>query len=443
MKYYSALSDISGSLTSASTIVQVVSAMADGSALVSEVSNGTFSDNSFGPASGGFGTITIVRRSKYRAYAIFVGKDNGMPSTCSVVADTSSYAWAAPGSFEYEHTNETNTRNVPTNPRHWFNYRNGDTDTVDSDNLISEYHFGNRGGSEKGVNLVADGLTGRTFTSGSNNAAWCIKCTRLANSGRGHIAVRVMLDRSTDTDDFGFIDIVIKFSAGGGWYAYAYPFVRRTQATSFGEVLYVETGGIVYIGIRCTGYFSRVVPIILGDNRNNIFNIEFGEFSSEVSSLTFHPLRTRFPVYADYNDNAMAAIGSSTQPVYVNANGEVKVCKDAKSYSSSAEIDYSYKTHFFTLSNGSNLKKFTIDVTKLQENISYEFSAVNTAAAYTTFSFIFKKTSTAFYLYGCGVSAKNLSSGNFDPSSAGSSGWYGGKIIKIVRIGTNVYVIGY
>jgi hypothetical protein len=338
--------------------------------------------------------------------------------------------WSTLGSFEYEHTNETNTRNVPTNSRHWFNYRNGDTDTVDSDNLITEYHFGNRGGSEKGVNLVADGLTGRTFTSGSNNTAWCIKCTRLADSGRGHIAVRVMLDRSTDTDDFGFIDIVIKFRAGN-WHAYAYPFVRRTQATSFGQVLYTMKNGITYIGIRCSGYSSRVVPIILGDNRNNIFNIEFGEFSSEVSSLTFQPLQTRFPVYADYNDNAMAAIGSSTQPVYVNANGKIEPCSisDSHYYGGSAQMSatcaYNYVKAGMTL---------TVNVATMLNEKTYYAHVVRPDGSSTATITVKFTSSSSFNVYG---NSTTITGTTTYTASRGPNP------VIFMKNGSNLYILGY
>lgn len=76
-----------------------------------------------------------------------------------------------------QHINEINFRNVPTNYekyRMWFNYRNGDTDKKDSNNLITEYKFGNRNGDTTGVTLYADRLAG---TADSADSAKSVKAT--------------------------------------------------------------------------------------------------------------------------------------------------------------------------------------------------------------------------------------------------------------------------
>ena len=66
-----------------------------------------------------------------------------------------------------QHENEINFKNVPatvdgTNiSRVWFNYRHGDSDSLDQNKLITEYCFGNRGGGTGGVKLVAEEFSGK------------------------------------------------------------------------------------------------------------------------------------------------------------------------------------------------------------------------------------------------------------------------------------------
>lgn len=74
-----------------------------------------------------------------------------------------------PGSdIKYEHTDEINfskNANDSYSSTVYFNYRDGSTDSVNSQNLISTYRFCNRNGTTVGVTLQADQFTGNAATA--------------------------------------------------------------------------------------------------------------------------------------------------------------------------------------------------------------------------------------------------------------------------------------
>lgn len=70
--------------------------------------------------------------------------------------------------IKYEHTDEINfskNANDSYSSTVYFNYRDGSTDNVNSQNLISTYRFCNRNGTTVGVTLQADQFTGNAATA--------------------------------------------------------------------------------------------------------------------------------------------------------------------------------------------------------------------------------------------------------------------------------------
>ncbi|MCR5764406.1 MAG: hypothetical protein K6G09_00345 [Treponema sp.] len=70
--------------------------------------------------------------------------------------------------IKYEHTDEINfskNANDSYSSTVYFNYRDGYTDNVNSQNLISTYRFCNRNGTTVGVTLQAEQFTGNAATA--------------------------------------------------------------------------------------------------------------------------------------------------------------------------------------------------------------------------------------------------------------------------------------
>ena len=70
--------------------------------------------------------------------------------------------------IKFEHTDEINfskNSNDSYSTVVYFNYRDGNTDNVNMNNLISEYRFCNRNGTTVGVTLQADQFTGNAATA--------------------------------------------------------------------------------------------------------------------------------------------------------------------------------------------------------------------------------------------------------------------------------------
>ena len=85
-------------------------------------------------------------------YAVLAGTANSATNATNSTNATNA------GYLHYKHTNEINFKNVPTSgnqANHWFNYRNGDSDSLDSSNKLSNYYFGDRNGTSDGVVLNA------------------------------------------------------------------------------------------------------------------------------------------------------------------------------------------------------------------------------------------------------------------------------------------------
>ena len=238
--------------------------------------------------------------------------------------------WAAPGSVAYEHTNEVNVRNVPTNPRHYFNYRDGDTDAASPGNMITDYYFGNRNNGIDGVKLNADGINSPTRNN-SGRMHFCIKITRMNTTENDFATIRVPFSSQNSEENFGYVEIIIKFRTNT-WNARAFVFARGAYS-KLGQAFYLQdnpnaVGGACYLGIDITdaNVYIRFSPIIIchgttaNTTENRAMKIEFGDFTPSGSPS---PLQTRWPAFIDYNNNSHSAIGSSAQPVYVDANGQV------------------------------------------------------------------------------------------------------------------------
>ena len=134
--------------------------------------------------------------------------------------------------------------------------------------------------------------------------------------------------------------------------------------------------------------------------------------------------------------------GSSTQPVYVDAGGGLIACsvkEEAKFYSASGssvgEMDYTKRCHFiYDCHNGTTVKYIIVNPTKLIENVAYDIGGVllNRSAAY----YIGVKYTAAGSSY--------MVYGNRNAISLGSAVTENYNFnIKLVRMGTTIYVIGY
>lgn len=121
--------------------------------------------------------VTLNNSSKAGSTASFYAPTAGGTANYVLIGNgtTSAPTWAekAPKAVVADylnmlHTNEVNFKNVPTSgnkERVWFNYRNGDTDAADADNLITKYYFGNRNMNTTGVTLIADNFSGNASTA--------------------------------------------------------------------------------------------------------------------------------------------------------------------------------------------------------------------------------------------------------------------------------------
>ena len=134
-------------------------------------------------------------------------------------------------------------------------------------------------------------------------------------------------------------------------------------------------------------------------------------------------------------------IGSSTQPVYVDAGGALVACsvkEEAEYYNTSGtEMDYTKRCHFINdCNNGTTVKYITVDPTKLIENVAYDIGGVllNGSAGYYI-GVRYTAAGSSYKVYGNGNrNSIALSSATTETYNAS---------IKLVRRGTNIYVIGY
>jgi len=211
----------------------------------------------------------------------------------------------APGHVAYEHTNEINYANVPTTgnkSRHWFNYRNGDTDAADSSNKITDYYFGNRNNSVDGVYLHAEGcsskiIKGPSGTSGKNYTT-VVKFVDGSNTADGFLALRCVYSRALNTGSCGFVDIIIKRRSGAYWYA-AFrsartgDFGKIEPESNTGKASCWNNGSTHYIGITTSSYTTPVAVFVQYCELNSAFTYELGDFVSEVSSIVAEEVDTR------------------------------------------------------------------------------------------------------------------------------------------------------
>lgn len=221
--------------------------------------------------------------------------------------------------LKYQHTNEINYKNVPTSgnkSRHWFNYRNGDTDAADSSNKITDYYFGNRNNSVDGVYLHAEGcsskiIKGPSGTSGKNYTT-VIKFVDGSNTADGFLALRCVYSRALNTGSCGFVDIIIKRRSGTYWYA-AFKSARTSDfgkiepESNTGKASCWNNGSTHYIGITTSSYTTPVAVFVQYCELNSAFTYELGDFVSEVSSIVAEEVDTRdlcAGMYLKTTDNA-------------------------------------------------------------------------------------------------------------------------------------------
>lgn len=199
--------------------------------------------------------------------------------------------------LKYQHTNEINHKNVPTSgnkSRHWFNYRNGDTDVADASNTITDYYFGNRNNSTDDVYLHADGFAPRLISGGNSNVLPFAKFT-LTNTGtsKGFVHFRcVFVGTNSGSDSMGQTDILIKIEQNT-WYGLATKSVRSGGTSSysyddFGNYIYWETGSTVYLGVRPGSYNAYISVLVQYCALNGTATYTLGNYLSEVSSLAIH-----------------------------------------------------------------------------------------------------------------------------------------------------------
>lgn len=132
-------------------------------------------------------------------------------------------------------------------------------------------------------------------------------------------------------------------------------------------------------------------------------------------------------------------LGSSMQPVYVDAGGSLVACsvkEEAEYYNTSGtEMDYTKRCHFINdCNNGTTVKYITVNPTKMIENVAYDIGGVllNSSAGYYI-SVRYTAAGSSYKVYGNRRSI-SLSSATTETYNAS---------IKLVRYGTNIYVIGY
>lgn len=251
-------------------------------------------------------------------------------------------AWVSKPNAYYVNGNEINFTNVPDSGaiwRHWFNYKNGDTNSADSVNKLTDYFFGNRNQSVAGVTIHAEGIGFRSFYPAANEVFFA-KVT-LNSNGWGTIRFRITgsaKSESTGNDIFGTCDMVIKCRGNEGtWNAFYTRSIRgsNTPSTVFLQGLYYQaSSSVIYLGVRKSGFESRIhVEVIdcctssTGEPYDSTsgyrgFSYEIGDFNSSVGT----PVNMQGGTLA-YNPSTVGAgVGSSTTPVYLDALGRILPC---------------------------------------------------------------------------------------------------------------------
>ena len=200
----------------------------------------------------------------------------------------------------------------------------------------------------------------------------------------------------------------------------------------------VENGTItVYLRMKTAGNYQQ--NLLLKSYSSNMSNVVFYKAESinegTVPSGLTQISSMRRPLYK----SSTSAIGSSTQPVYVDAYGQVNACsvKDVAQYynTNGAEMDYTKRCHYiYDCNNGTTIKYLLVRPEKLVENVAYDIGGVllNSSAPYYI-SVKYTASGSEYKVYG---NRHSLALGAATTETYKAS-------IKLVRIGTNVYVIGY
>jgi hypothetical protein len=200
----------------------------------------------------------------------------------------------------------------------------------------------------------------------------------------------------------------------------------------------VENGTItVYLRMKTAGNYQQ--NILLKSYASNMSSVVFYKAESidegTVPSGLTQISNIRRPLYKA----STSAIGSTTQPVYVDAYGQVNACsvKEVAQYynTNGAEMDYTKRCHcIYDCNNGTTIKYITVNPTKMIENVAYDIGGVllNSSAAYYI-SIRYTAAGSSYKVYG---NRHSIALGAATTETYKAS-------IKLVRIGTNVYVIGY
>lgn len=123
-------------------------------------------------------------------------------------SDTIAYSNTAK-SLQHQNSNEINIKSIAESTaiaaNEWFNYRNGDTNALDPDHLITDYKFGNRNGTTD-VTLHAsyiNAISDRAYTAYTNGSAkvtddtrWMYVCRLKGITSNTYSTVSIMFNNS-------------------------------------------------------------------------------------------------------------------------------------------------------------------------------------------------------------------------------------------------------
>lgn len=200
---------------------------------------------------------------------------------------------------------------------------------------------------------------------------------------------------------------------------------------------YYDSTNKLYHFLLKTTTTNRMMCTVESANTENYYFETISTAPSWLSSASNIATGHALPHIAD--SRVGKAIGSSTQPVYVSEYGGIEPCsvKDVAQYynTNGAEMDYTKRCHYiYDCNNGTTIKYITVDPTKMIENVAYDIGGVllNSSAAYYI-SIRYTAAGSSYKVYG---NRHSLALGAATTETYKAS-------IKLVRIGTNVYVIGY
>lgn len=306
---------------------------------------------------------------------IYATNFNGALKGNATTSNTSDYV-------KILHGNEVNFKNVPTSgnkQNFWFNYRNGDTDSGDRGNKITDYFFGNRNASTDGVSLHADTFDGNatsaTTAKKSNNSNWARWDASDSSSGGSY-------ELSTDVlDNYSNINLINGNSQPESPYivnssrcenSKVYRFalwsggiIRFKNTRGAGNVIYFRLDGSTgtinngeYVdasaregSIVTVFYSGNVVFIFTQNNSDSIFDV-----SNDSPSK----------IYASWSKNGCSKVSRTGGSTYQNSKYLGAMYTDSRSRINigyvdvnNVEVGNSYKWNGFTMSLGADVDSST------------------------------------------------------------------------------------